>query len=97
MITRYSKYRSMKLRRAWEFSGMTAWCKQVGKYLAGFLLALIVVQYVTDAFDTEQKLIEAQAEKTQLEFVIMSCLNHGGMMIQGELHLCRPAPTGIKS
>jgi hypothetical protein len=97
MITLYSKYRRMNLRRAWEFSGMSAWCMQVGKYLACFILALIVAQMISDAFDTEQKLIEAQAEKTQLEFVIMSCLNHGGVMIQGELHLCRPVNTGIKS
>ena len=41
--------------------------------------------------------ISKEAEmRDNIEQVILSCLNHGGAYLNGELHLCRPANTWVK-
>lgn len=96
-ITAYSKYRRLKLRAAWELAGMAVWCKEVGKYIAALLLALILVQYITDvAIAEDDALAQAdrarqQAEKAEASW--LSCLNHKGVWIDGHLHTCSLADT----
>ena len=65
-----------------------------GLTLILILLALLLVVSWTQERDLADKQL---AEKEHIERVMVSCLEHGGMMIQGELHLCRPVNTGIKS
>lgn len=59
---------------------------------------LIVLGYVlTCVFSQwymEHKKLEAQLN--QLEEVMVSCLMHGGMYIEGVLHLCKPINVWIR-
>jgi hypothetical protein len=96
-ITEYSRYRRMKLRAAWELAGMAVWCKEVGRYIAAFIFALILVQYITDAAIAEDMALEAKhrAERKQehAEATWLSCLNHKGVYVDGRLHTCSLADT----
>jgi hypothetical protein len=98
-ITAYSKYRRMKLRAAWELAGMAVWCKETGKYLAAFLLALILVQYITDTAIAADDacLAKTEAERTaeKQEQAWLSCLNNRGVWIDGVLHICTLADTRL--
>jgi len=98
-ITQYSRYRRMKLRAAWELAGMAVWCKEVGKYIAAFILALILVQYITDAAvaadDAQLATTAAERAAERQEQAWLSCLNHKGVFINGSLHTCTLADTRL--
>lgn len=98
-ITAYSKYRRMKLRAAWELAGMAVWCKEVGRYIAALILALILVQYITDTAIAEDNAYEvanrAKSDAEKSESSWLSCLNHKGVWINGSLHTCTLADTRL--
>lgn len=98
-ITLYSKYRRMKIRAAWELAGMAVWCKEVGKYIAAFVLALILVQYIADQAIAEDNAYEvanrAKTDAEKAEASWLSCLNHKGVWIDGVLHTCTIADTRL--
>lgn len=94
-ITLYSKYRRMKIRAAWELAGMAVWCKEVGKHIVAFIVALLVVQYVTDKAIAEDEAYLARQEKAHIEQTWISCLNHKGVYINDELHTCTVANTRL--
>lgn len=96
-IAQYSKYRRMKLRAAWELAGMAVWCKEVGRYIAALVLALILVQYITDKAIAEDNAYnaaqQAKLDAARAEATWLSCLNHKGVWIDGHLHTCSLADT----
>lgn len=92
-ITQYSRYRRMKLNLAWELAGMAVWCKEVGKYLVGLLLALVVVQYISDKAIAEDEAYAAQQKAEHIEQTWISCMNNKAVWIDGELHTCSLANT----
>ena len=98
-ITAYSKYRRLKLRAAWELAGMAVWCKEVGRYIAALILALILVQYITDTAIAEDNAYEvanrAKSDAEKAEASWLSCLNHKGVWIDGVLHTCTLADTRL--
>jgi len=94
-ISQYSRYRRMKLKAAWELAGMAVWCKEVGKYIAAFVLTLICVQYVTDKAIAEDEAYAAQQKTAHIEQAWISCLNHKGVYINGELHTCSLGNTRL--
>lgn len=98
-ITAYSRYRRMKLRAAWELAGMAVWCKEVGKYILAFIVALILVQYITDAAiaadDAYLAKTEAERAAAKQEEAWLSCLNNKGVYVDGRLHTCSLADTRI--
>lgn len=94
-ITQYSRYRRMKLALAWELAGMAVWCKEVGKYIAAFVVALICVQYVTDKAIAEDEAYAAQQKAAHIEQTWISCLNHKGVYIDGRLFVCSLADTHL--
>ena len=98
-ITLYSKYRRLKLRAAWELAGMAVWCKEVGRYIAALILALILVQYITDTAIAEDNAYEvanrAKSDAEKAEASWLSCLNHKGVWINGSLHTCTLADTRL--
>lgn len=94
-IVLWSKYRRMKLALAWELAGMAVWCKEVGKYLLAFLLALVVVQYITDKAIAEDEAYAAKQKVAQVEQTWLSCLNNKGVYIDGKLHTCSVQNTHL--
>lgn len=61
------------------------------------ILILFLLLFVI-SWNQERDLADKRlAEREHYERVIISRLEHGGAFINGELHLCRPANTGIKS
>lgn len=87
-ILMYSKYRRMKIRAAWELAGMAVWCKEVGKYIAALLVALICVQYISDKAIAEDEAYAAQKKTEHIEQAWISCLNNKGVWINDELYTC---------
>lgn len=59
----------------------------------GILLGSLLIWNTSVLSETVQK--EASM-RDSIEQVILSCLNHGGAFINGELHLCKPANTWVK-
>lgn len=98
-ITLYSKFRRQNLRRAWHFAGMTEWCRNVGLYVAGFIAALLFVQWVSDRAIAEDEALAAKhrAERRaeHQEAVWLSCLNNKGVWINDRLHICSLADTAF--
>ena len=94
-ITLYSKYRRLKYRAAWELAGMAVWCKEVGKYIVAFVMALLIVQYVTDKAIAEDEAYAAKQKTAHIEQTWLSCLNHKGVYINDELHTCTVANTRL--
>ena len=96
-ITLYSKYRRQSYKRAWHFAGMTEWCLNVGLYIAAFFAALLFVQWVSDKAIAEDMALEAkhraEQKQEQAEATWLSCLNHKGVFVDGELHTCSLANT----
>lgn len=99
-ITAYSRYRRMKLRAAWELAGKAVWCKEIGKYVLAFIVALILVQYITDAAiaadDAYLAKTEAERAAAKQEEAWLSCLNNKGVWIGDSLHTCRLEDTKFK-
>lgn len=99
-LTQYSRYRRLKLRAAWELAGMAVWCKEVGKYLLAFLIALALVQYITDtaiAEDNAKQTAQRQAQRAdKLERTWLSCLRDKGVWLNGDLHICSVVDTHLK-
>lgn len=98
-ITEYSRYRRMKLRAAWELAGMAVWCKEIGKYVLAFIVALILVQYITDAAiaadDAYLAKTEAERAAAKQEAAWLSCLNNKGVYVDGRLFICTLADTHL--
>lgn len=92
-ITAYSKYRRLKLRAAWELAGMAVWCKEVGLYILAFVASLLVVQIIADKAIAEDEAYAAQQKTAHIEQTWLSCLNHKGVFVDGELHTCSLANT----
>lgn len=59
----------------------------------GILLGSLLIWNTSVLSETVQK--EATL-RDNIEQVILSCLNHGGAFINGELHLCKPANTWVR-
>lgn len=95
-ITLYSKYRRMKLNNAWQLSEMNAFVIRLAIVSALSIAVLAALSFVHFYFEEKEAHKVTMLETERLEHVILSCLNHGGMGINGELHLCRPANTWVK-
>jgi hypothetical protein len=65
----------------------------------GLILILILLAFLmVVGWSQERDLADKHlAEREHIERVFVSCLEHGSAFIGGELHLCRPVNTGIKS
>ena len=101
-MTYFSKYR-LKTRQQLQGmrtnSGFAEWCKEVGRYIAALILALILVQYITDTAIAEDEAYavahQAKQQAEKAESTWLSCLNHKGVWIDGVLHTCTLADTRL--
>lgn len=98
-ITLFSQYRRKGLRNAWSLANMVEWCRNVGKWIAAFLLALLAVQWIDDhlaaADEAQEARTRAERSAANLEDSFLSCLNGRGIWIDDRLHLCSVADTRI--
>jgi hypothetical protein len=97
-LSNYSRYRRLKLRAAWQLAGMAVLCKEVGGYIVGFLSALALVSYITDASIDEdelhRKVVSEQHYAALSDKAWRDCVDNGGVfLIDGQRHGCLAADS----
>ena len=95
MITLYSKYRRQNFRNAWTLANMNAFVLRCFVVAVVVLCVLAILGLIHDWSEEKEQHQNTIKKMNNVEQVILSCLNHGGMGINGELHLCRPANTWV--
>lgn len=94
-ISLYSKYRRQGLRKAWEFSGMTQTLVHGATVALAALIVLAVLGMIDDYNEAHAYAKEANNKAEQVELAMVSCLNHKGIYINGELVVCELGRTGV--
>jgi hypothetical protein len=92
-LSEYSRYRRLKLRAAWQLAGMAVLCKEVGGYIVGFLAALALVSYITDASIDEdelhRKVVSEQRYAALAKKAWRDCQNSGQRCLAADSQLAR--------
>ena len=96
----YIEYRGKGISRAWAYAGMTDWCVRwawrIGFVAFWWALLLWVSSILTGRDHFSALAAQQEARAAHLQDVWLSCLNHGGLWIDGELHLCTLDNTRIR-
>jgi len=95
-IMLFSQYRRKGLRNAWSLAGMWRWVRNVGIWIVALLAMLAFLQWSDDQAERQDQAERDARHISRLERVIVSCLDHKGMYINGELHVCEIANAHIK-
>lgn len=66
------------------------------KSAAALVSLLLIGLFAWNTTVLSDTVVKEAEMRDNIEQVILSCLNHGGAFINGELHLCRPANTWVK-
>lgn len=94
-ITLYSKYRRQGLRKAWEFSGMTQTVVHGATVALAALIVLAVLGMIDDYNEAHASVAASQEQARNVELAFVSCLNHKGLYINGEVVVCELGRTGV--
>lgn len=66
------------------------------KASAVLVATLLIGLFAWNTTVLSETVVKEAEMRDSIEQVILSCLNHGGAYLNGELHLCRPANTWVK-